>query len=219
MAVAGLGFLLLLCMPFAYATAEQVSAQVLFQGALADQAAGRHQQAREGFDALQETELREISAVPSAVNLVSLGRYREAQTAFAALASGANPRDAEYATLWQLWLAARDSQASPAVQQHVTTSRLQQPHYRAIRDLYNGSGTPGAVFAAVDALPVDDALRRDARAEAGFFIGGYYQFVRNDSKAALRIYQRGALLSEASLEGPLLRDAIESLIRPTPLNP
>lgn len=211
MAVVGLGLLLLLCMPIAFATVEGTSPQVRFQNALADQAAGRHQQAREGFDALQETELREISAVPSAVNLVSLGRYREAQTAFAALASGANPRDAEYATLWQLWLAARDSQASPAVQQHVTTSRLQQRHYRAIRDLYSGSGTPDVVFAAVDALPGDDALRRDARVEAGFFIGAYYQFVRNDSTSALRIYQRAASLSEASLEGPLLRQAIAEL--------
>ncbi len=196
----------------------QVAPQVSYTQALADDTSGRHEQARQLFDALSSTELKTVSAVPSAVNLVLLERYADARKAFGVIASSAIPRDAAYAQVWQLWLTARTWQGEPEElrkQLKVQTRSLKgkDPVHQALIDLYAGQGRAEAVFTAINAMSIADADRRDLRAESAFFAGGFAQYVVNDQAAALRLYQREYANANESLERPLLERAIAELSR------
>ncbi|MBO3278129.1 hypothetical protein [Pseudomonas schmalbachii] len=189
----------------------------IYKQAVADDAAGRHEQARKWYDALQGTQLNTDSAVPSAVNLAVLGRFADARKAFDAIASsGGNPRDVGYAQLWQLWLTARDGGEPAALERTLANASAKveaaNPQQQALADLYAGKGSVEAVYAAIDAMSVTDELfRRDARAEAAFFAGGYLQYVRQDKPSALRLYQRELPQSSVSVERPLLEQVIAAL--------
>ena len=81
--------------------------------ALVDDALGRPQQARRHYDRLGRSVWSDLVALPSAANLAALGRYRDADRAFAQIASkGANADEKAYAQLWRLWLVTRDNASS-----------------------------------------------------------------------------------------------------------
>lgn len=218
-AIVHLGCLAAIMCPLAFGAPGDPSQTAIFHSALAADAAGHHLPARRQFDALGKISPLAESAVPSAVNLVLLGRYDEAGEAFAELATGGNARDAEYARLWQLWLVARTSKSSEErnnklEQLGAGSFSFTQPRYRAIRDLYLAAGAPDQVFDMIGSAPAAEQSELqwgDARAEAAFFVGGYLQYVRQDSAAALKIYRRELHYAEYSLERPLLEKAIRSL--------
>lgn len=194
----------------------QIAPQASYAQALADDSSGRHEQARKLFDALSSTELKAHSAVPSAVNLVLLERYADAHKAFSTLANSANPREAAYAQVWQLWLSARTWQGKPNdLRKHLKAQahglKGRDPMRQALIDLYAGKGSAEKVFTAIESMSVANAARRDLRAESAFFAGGYTQYVADDQAAALRLYQREYVNSSASLERPLLERAIREL--------
>lgn len=196
----------------------QIAPQASYTQALADDASGRHEQARQLFDALSSTELKTDTAVPSAVNLVLLERYADARKAFDAIASTASPRDAAYAQVWQLWLSARTWQGKPGeLRQHLKAqaSGMQGKDavHQALIDLYAGKGGTKEVFAAIEAMPIADAARRDLRAESAFFAGGFTQYVVANKTAALQLYQREYANSTVSIERPLLERSIAELSR------
>jgi len=191
--------------------------EAIFQLALADDVAGRHGQARKWFDALQSTELQEASAVPSAVNLAVLGRFEDAKSAFDKLASNPDSRVSSYAKLWQLWLFARTHAGKPSALQKQLIApakaiKAKDAPAKALAALFAGKGSASEVFAAIEAESFpSEALRQDARAEAAFFVGGYLQYVRQDKTAALKIYRHELPSSNASIERPLIKQAIEAL--------
>ena len=78
-----------------------------FQQAVNDDLAGRHSEARQKYDALNNGMLAGIVLLPSAVNLAALDRYDEAQRAFTLLRQNGNGRERDYGLLWDLWLTAR----------------------------------------------------------------------------------------------------------------
>ncbi|WP_371226987.1 hypothetical protein ACAW63_16800 [Pseudomonas sp. QE6] len=190
---------------------------VIFEQALLDDAAGRPDRARKGYDRLQAGPLARAAAVPSAVNLVALNRFTQARQAFAALASSQNAYEAGYSQLWQLWLTARTHKGkSAALRAKLATAadkvKPASPQQRALAELYAGKGSVDAVFAAIDGMGLVDPLqRRDARSEAALFAGGYLQYVRRDSPAALRLYQQELSHPGASIERPLLKQALARL--------
>lgn len=195
----------------------QIAPRVSYSQALADDASGRHEQARKLFDALSSTEMKTDSAVPSAVNLVLLKRYADARKAFDAIANSANPREAAYAQVWQLWLSARtwEGKASDLRKQLKTQARGLQGKdavHQALIDLYAGKGNVDAVFAAVEATPVaNQAIHDDLFAEAGFFTGSWKQYVEGSASAAQELYEQALPRSSASLEHPLLKQSIATL--------
>ncbi|MCD9085691.1 hypothetical protein [Stenotrophomonas sp. SY1] len=187
-----------------------------YSSAIALDAESLHAQARVLFDALDGTELKNRAAVPSAVNLVALGRFSEAKVAFSRIANSEDVRDSSYAQLWQLWLAARthsgkSEELHKMLLEHAAMIGKQGTYHQALVELYGGQGTIDAVFAAIDRVAVQEPQRRDARAEAAFFAGGYLQYVRQDESAALSLYQRELPHASESIERPLLRSAITAL--------
>ena len=202
---------------------QQVSAvdrddpSVIFEQAMLDDAAGRHDRARNGYDRLQAGPLARAAAVPSAVNLVALNRFSQARKAFATLATSQDAYEAGYSQLWQLWLTARTHKGkSAALRARLAKAAAQvkaaTPQQRALAELYAGKGSVDAVFSAIDSMRLVDPLqRRDARTEAAFFAGGYLQYVRRDHPAALRLYKQELSQPSASIERPLLEGAIARL--------
>lgn len=196
----------------------QIAPQVSYTQALADDATGRHEQARKLFDALASTELKTEIAVPSAVNLVLLERYADARKAFDTIASSATRRDAAYAQVWQLWLSARTWEGKPNELRKylkVQASGIQgrDAVHQALIDLYAGKGSAKKVFAAIEVMSITDAARRDLRAESAFFAGGFAQYVAGDKAKALQLYQREYPNSSVSIERPLLERSIAELSR------
>lgn len=196
----------------------QITPQVSYTQALADDAGGRHEQARKLFDALSSTELKTDTAVPSAVNLVLLERYADARKAFDAIASTATPRDAAYAQVWQLWLSARTWQGKPNelrkhLKQQARGMKGKDTVHQALIDLYAGKGSTKMVFDAIESMSLSDVARRDLRAESAFFAGGFAQYVDGDQAAAQHLYQREYFNAGASLERPLLERGIADLTR------
>lgn len=189
----------------------------IFQQALADDAAGRHEQARKWFDALQGTELQVESAVPSAVNLAAIGRFADAKRAFGELAKSTDVRVSSYAKFWQLWLIARTHSGKSSVLQKRLVApakdiQAKDGSAKALAALYAGKGSVNEVFAAIDAKHFSsEVLRQDARAEAAFFVGGYLQYVRQDKTAALNLYRRELPFASASIERPLIKQAMAAL--------
>ncbi|AGI24578.1 hypothetical protein H681_13540 [Pseudomonas sp. ATCC 13867] len=190
---------------------------VIFEQALLDDVAGRHDKARKGYDRLQTGPLARAVAVPSAVNLVALDQFAQAKKAFVTLAASQDAYEAGYAQLWQLWLTARTRNGNSAVHRaklaeaasHVHAASPQQ---HAITELYAGKGSVDAVFAAIDSMNLADPLqRRNARTEAAFFAGGYLQYVRRDYPAAMRLYQQELAQPSPSIERPLLEKALATL--------
>lgn len=196
---------------------DQEAPSVIFEQALLDDAEGRHEQARKNYDHLQAGPLANAAAVPSAVNLVAVGQFKQAGKAFKQLSASQDSYVAGYAQLWQLWLAARTREGSSAVHRAKlaeTASRIRaaSPQQEAIGRLYAGEGSVGAVFTAIDGMSFSDPLqRRNARSEAAFFAGGYLQYVRRDYPAAMRLYQQELSQPGASIERPLLAKALASL--------
>jgi len=190
----------------------------LFQQAVADDLAGRNSSARKAWDALMDTDMTAQIAVPSAINLVALGKFDAANKAFDALTASKDARERDYAHLWQLWLTARTSAGkSAAVKKELAIlasgMNVSSPGQQALIRLYAGKGSTDAVFAAIAAMPgTDEIQRRDALTEATFFTGGYLQFVTHDNKAALVLYQREQnQLNSTSLERPLIQKAAATL--------
>lgn len=183
----------------------------LFQQAVSNDLAGRHNEARQTYDALKNSDISETTAVPSAVNLVALDRFSEARRAFNALAKSPNVRDRDYACLWQLWLTARRGTANPqqlekSLRAMAGGLQATASYQQEIINLYAGKGSVDAVFAAVSAMPDASELQRtDALTEATFFTSGYLRYVKHDSPAAKDLLQKKShQLSSVSLEIPLI---------------
>ncbi|CAI1211180.1 hypothetical protein [Serratia fonticola] len=183
----------------------------LFQQAIADDLASRPMLARQAYDALKHSDMAVVAAVPSAINLVSLGQFGAARQAFDAVTASRDARERDYAHLWQLWLTARTYSGKPqALKKELarlaTGMNVRSPSQQALIRLYAGKGSADAVFAAIAAMPnIDELQRRDALTEATFFTGGYLQFVAHNNKAALQLYKREQnQLNSTSLERPLI---------------
>lgn len=190
---------------------------VIFEQALLDDAQGLHVQAREGYDHLLTGTLAKAAAVPSAVNLVALGRFTQARIAFAQLNNCHDAYTAGYSQLWQLWLLARTQKGKSAalrgkIARAATEVKPATPQQRALAELYAGNGSVDAVFAAIDGMDFLNPLqRRDARTEAAFFAGGYLQYVRLDAPSALRLYRQELSQPSVSIERPLIEKALAKL--------
>ncbi|WP_130617544.1 hypothetical protein [Dyella amyloliquefaciens] len=192
-------------------------ARVSFEQALVDDASGRPQEARKRYDLLKSTPMAAAAAVPSAVNLVALGRFDDARNAFALLAASQDAYLSGYAQLWQLWLDARSYRGDVAplrekLARATVGVRAANAQQQALLNLYAGQGSVDAVFAAIDASTPENSLqRKDARTEAALFAGGYLQYVLRDKAAAQRLYRRELPQSGASVERPLIQQSIGSL--------
>jgi hypothetical protein len=191
--------------------ASQADRVALFQQAIADDLAGRPTVARPAYDALENTDMAAQVAIPSAINLVTLGKFDAARQAFNTVAASSNVYERNYAQLWQLWLTARTYNGPPQalkkeLARMASGMNLRSPSQQALVRLYAGQESVDAVFAAIAALPGNDDLqRRDALTEATFFTGGYLQFVAHNNKAALQLYKREQnQLNSTSLESPLI---------------
>ncbi|WP_190833725.1 hypothetical protein [Pseudomonas sp. JM0905a] len=190
---------------------------VVFERAMLDDAFGEHGKARAGYDQVQMGPLATAAAVPSAANLVALGRFTQARKAFAQLATSQDAYTAGYSQLWQLWLTARTQKGQAAalgakLAKAAVHVKAATPQQRALAELYAGKGSVEAVFSAIDSMGLVDPLqRRDAYAEAAFFAGGYQQYVRRDYPAAMRLYQQELSHPGASIERPLLKQALARL--------
>lgn len=188
----------------------------MFKQALADDMAGRHESARKLYEILRNTNLQKESAVPSAVNFAAMGRFSDAERAFGKLSKNANKRISSYAQLWKLWLIARtDTGAKKLLQKRLVANakvlKLDSDSASAIADFYAGKISAESVFSKIDSAKFsDDATRRDARAEAAFFVGGYLQYVRKDRGAALKLYKRELPSAAASIELPLIKQSISA---------
>jgi hypothetical protein len=188
----------------------------VFNQALADDGAGQHQRARAWYDALKGTELATESAVPSAVNLVALGRLDEARKAFGDIASGGDPRDATYAQLSLLGLTARTWTGKPALlrQQLATQAAGLQGNdllHQRLFDLYAGKASVEQVMDIALAMGGNEAMLADRQAEAGYFAGLWQQYGQQDSLAAAKLYQFASTHASASIERPLLEQAQAAL--------
>lgn len=190
----------------------------LFQQAVADDLAGKNSSARGAWDALKGSDLAEQSAVPSAINLISLGQFDAAKKAFDALAVNHDTRVSDYASLWQLWLTARthtgtSTSLKKKLARMASAMNVSSSSQQALVRLYEGKGSTDAAFAAIAAISGTDELqRRDALTETTFFTVGYLQYVARDNKAALQLYEREQnQLNSTSLETPLINKAAATL--------
>lgn len=193
--------------------------QQQFEQAIADDLAGRPADARKIYDTLAGSVIRNQIAVPSAINLAALGKFDDAYRAFEKLTASLDTYEHDYACLWTLWLTARTAK-DPSAKLNNSLSRmagvikLSAPWHQAIVNLYAGTGSVEAVFAAVAAMPGnDEQQRRNALTEATFFAGGYLQYVKHNGNAALQLYQREQNhLNSTSLELPLIEKATTTLL-------
>lgn len=183
----------------------------LFQQAVSNDLVGRHSEARKTYDELKNSDISQIIAVPSAVNLVALDRFSEAHRAFNALTKSQNARDRDYARLWLLWLTARRGTGNPhqlekSLRDMAGGLQATALYQQEIINLYAGKGGVDAVFAAVSAMPdASEIQRTDALTEATFFTSGYLRYVKHDSSAAKDLLQKKShQLSSVSLEIPLI---------------
>ena len=198
------------------ATLDAGNVNVRFQQALVLDAAGRHADARALYDGLTGAAVQ----VPSAVNLVALGRYYDASQIFARVEAGNNAYETGYAKLWMLWIAAQPKgQETPAdvarrLESLAASIRVDIPYQQALVRLYRDKGSVDDVFAAINAMPeANDLQRRDARTEAALFAGAYLQHARADIAAAHALYAHGyTQASLASLERPLLGHITQALV-------
>lgn len=180
------------------------------QQALVDDAAGKPAEARKLYDKLAGTPWEARAAIPSAINLVSLDRFDEAQHAFAALSGSADLRVAGYAQIWQLWITMRtyrgDARGLRGQMARATVGlRAADGFQQALLNLYAGQGSVEAVFSAAEAATSEGSpQRRDARTQAALFAGGYLQYVAGDAAMAQRIYRRELPQSSGSPEQPVL---------------
>lgn|GEM_PF-1322782 len=199
--------------------ARHLAYSTVFNDAVANDLNGNPQAARQGYDLLLGTEFAGQVATPSAINLAVLNRFDESKTAFRHLADGKNTQEAQYASLWQLWLTARTwTGSSAALQKQLTKDTAKYhftyPRYQAIARLYAGKGSPDAIFSAVKSMPETSPLAKgDAVTEATFFTGGYLQYVAHNNNAAQKLYEREKnALNRTSLEKPLIDKATATLL-------
>lgn len=190
----------------------------LFRKAVDDDLSGHHKTARKIWDVLVDTDMAAHVAVPSAINLVALGKFDEASKAFDAISVSHNAHERDYAHLWQLWLTARTYVGKPTGLKNelailASGMKASSPNQQALIRLYSGKGTIDEVFALIAAMPGTDELqRRDALTEATFFAGGFQQYVARDGQAALQLYEREQnQMNSTSLERPLINKATENL--------
>jgi len=191
--------------------------RMLFAQALLDDAAGRHAEAQQRYEALRGTPLASSVAIPAAINLVAQAKLREASNAFAKAAETArSPALLAYLQQWQLYLLAR-SQGGPAsalqtvLRERGASLRPANPVQRALVALYRGEGSADAVLDAVASMDVDAQARRDTLTESVFFAGSYLLYVRGDRPtAALLFRQEMALPPSASSERMLIRQMLAS---------
>lgn len=182
-----------------------------FQQAVNDDLAGRHSEARQKYDALNNGMLAGIVLLPSAVNLAALDRYDEAQRAFTLLRQNGNGRERDYGLLWDLWLTARTWQGGATALQKTLTDKAANykwfsAYESAIADIYSGKGDEKSVFQLIDSIAFSQAEEKaDAVTQAVFFVGGYYQYVINQPQKAQKLYRDYASqLNKSSLERNLV---------------
>ncbi|WP_236173516.1 hypothetical protein [Pseudomonas pseudonitroreducens] len=199
----------------------QGGTRALAEQAFLEDANGRHMRARQFYDALKDSDQAAVIAVPSAVNLTALGRFDQAQRAFADLQKRSpSPQVKAYAGLWSLWLGARGASDS-GLKPEAAKARVQKlaraikpvtPQQSALVALYLGKTDSAAVFAEIDALQAPEAVKRDLRSEAGLFAGAYLDYVRQDHQGALRTYQLALGQSRpAAMERQLLIQSSRAL--------
>lgn len=72
----------------------------------------------------------------------------------------------------------------------------------AITDIYTGKGNEKSLFQLIDSIAFSHAGEKaDAVTQAVFFVGGYYQYVINEPRKALRLYRSYlSHINERSLE-------------------
>ena len=191
--------------------------RMVFAQALLDDAAGRHAEAQQRYEALRSTPVAGSAAIPAAINLVAQAKLREASAAFAKVAETArSPALLAYLQQWQLYLLTR-SQGGPAsalqaaLRERGANLRPANPVQRALVALYRGEGSVDAVLDAVAGMEVDAQARRDMLTESVFFAGSYLLYVRGDRPtAALLFRQEMALPPSASSERMLIRQMLAS---------
>jgi hypothetical protein len=182
--------------------------------ALADDASGHPAEARKRYDVLVGTPLEASAAIPSAINLVSLGRFDEAKRAFAALSDSADLYTAGYAQLWQLWITMRTYQGDArGLREQMARAtvglRAADDFQQSVLNLYAGQGSVEAVFTTAESDTIARSPQRpDARTEAALFAGGYLQYVVGEAEKAQRLYRRELSQSSGSYERPVLQRLI-----------
>lgn len=194
---------------------------VTFQQAVKDDLAGYHSEARQKYDELANSALMGAIAVPSAVNLVALGRYDDAHKAFSLLKQNGNGRERDYALLWDLWLTARTWQGGRAALEKALTDKTTNykwfsTYELAIASIYAGKGSAKDIFPLIDGIAFDQAEEKaDVVTQAVFFVGGYYRYVMNQPQKAQELYDNYASrLNINSLERNLIIREQQSLRAP-----
>ncbi|KLD61924.1 hypothetical protein Y882_18465 [Dyella japonica DSM 16301] len=187
-----------------------------YEQALVDDATGQHQSARQGYDALVGTAMTGLSAVPSAVNLVLLGRFEDARRAFMQLSKSDDAYLKAYSQLWQLWLDMRTWQGNNVelrgyIKHEAAKIQPATAQQQALKALYEGHIAADNVFAAIDgAMTQGTPAWRDAHTEATLFAGSYLQFVLRDEPAARQRYQRDISSFSASIERPVIQQLLST---------
>ncbi|WP_448680373.1 hypothetical protein [Pseudomonas nicosulfuronedens] len=154
--------------------------------------------------------------MPSAVNLVALGRDDQARKAFGVIASSTNARDATYAQLSLLGLTARTWQGQPAeLRKQLATQaaglRGNDLVHQRLFDLYAGKVSVEQVMDIAQAMGGTEAILSDRLAEAGYFTGLWQQYVQKDRAAAAKLYQQALIHASISIERPLIQQALGQL--------
>lgn len=189
---------------------QELSSKILLQRAISADLAGRPQQARVIYDNIKDREISDIAAVPSAINLVAMGRLSDAQNTFTDISINGRQRDKDYAQLWLLWLTARQWSDTPIslqkeLQRRVQSYTWQYPWEQDIAKLYMGEGSPEALLTAIDNWNTLDTIKKDAFTEGLFFAGGYLQYVKHAPQEAAALFNKNRTrLNKTSLEQPLI---------------
>lgn len=211
--------LTLLSFPSRQVNADSTSVNTLLQEALKQDLSGQSQAARQLYDRLQFTEYKTISAVPSALNYVALGRLTEATMVFNALSNTVDLRVKDYSKLWLLWLTAKQwtgsrSGLTTSLSHSINEYKWQFYYEQLIAELYSGTRHPEEVFSAINAWKQSDIIKQDAYTEALFFIVGYFRYIQHDDTSALTFFkQHENKINNFSLERQLITQGYELLQR------
>ncbi|WP_341678066.1 hypothetical protein [Niveibacterium sp. SC-1] len=197
--------------------AARSAPRALFEQALLDDAAGRHAEAQQGYEALRGTPLAATAAIPAAINLVAQNKLSAAANAFAKAGEGVrSDAVATYLQLWQLYLLARthggpSATLQAALRERTAGLRPANAVQRALVALYRGEGSVDLVLDAVAASDPDALARRDQLSEAVFFAGSYLFYVRGDRPAASLLFRHEmALPPNASSERLVIRQMLSA---------
>lgn len=191
---------------------------IYFNKALNYDFSGDHVSARKIYDKLKNSQVSEEISVPSAVNLVALNRYDEAEREFIKLLSSKDESVRSYAKVWILWISARMSNHSHEAfskrfKKIVKVNDFSNEYQLEIFNTYIKNEGFDNVFKEIKEMEnTNEIERRNAYTEAAFFIGGYYRYLKDDPSMALKIYKDQLdKLYERSLEWHLIKKEIAEL--------